>query len=233
MERTEPVKPIPFPQIISVLVGFPLIATFLSLLLLNRSLITNLGVDFFTAFWTLITCWYLAQIYLISKILSSSGWKWNDIGISFKSRSTKILFGGYWVVAIGLILFIEVALGNSSIDPEKLQRLSSLTPKTTTTRIIFVIMGFLAGLAEEIVYRGFAITALRSHGLNKWIAGMVAVIPFIFQHGLKSIDQFWWFLSWGVFLGVLYLLLKKLYVPIAIHWLVILSAMVAILQVME
>jgi uncharacterized protein len=233
MEKSETLKPIPLAKTIAVLVGFPIIATLISLLLLNRSLITNLGLDFINTFWIIIICWYLAQIYLISRILFSSGWKWENIGITFKNRKTLFFLGGYWIFAIGLILFIEMALANSTINTDKLNAISSLTPKTTIARIIFIIMGFVAGLAEEIVYRGFSITAIKSHRINKWLAVVIAFIPFIFQHGLKSIDQFWWFLSWGIILGVLYVLLKKLYIPIAIHWLVILSAMVAILQVIE
>jgi len=233
MESTKTLKSIPTSRIIGVLVGFPTIATLLSLLLINRSLITNLGLDFFDTFWITITCWYLVQIYLVSRILSSSGWKWEDIGISLKNRKTLIFFGGYWVIAIGLVLFIEMALANSSVNSDKLHEISSLTPKTTSSRIIFVIMAFIGGLSEEIVYRGFAISAINSRKINKWLAAIIASIPFVFQHGLKSIDQFWWFLSWGFIFGVLYVLLKKLYIPIAIHWLVILSAMVAILQVIE
>lgn len=233
MKNTETLKPIPSKKIIAVLAGFPIIATLISLPLLNRSLITNIGLDFFNTFWIIIICWYLVQIYLISRILYSSGWKWEDIGISFKNRKTLFFLAGYCVFAVALIIFIEMALANSTINTEKLNAISSLTPKTTTARIIFVIMGFVGGLAEEIVYRGFAISAIKSHRINKWIAIVIASIPFIFQHGLKSIDQFWWFLAWGIIFGIIYVLLKKLYIPITIHWLVILSAMVAILQIIE
>ena len=94
-------------------------------------------------------------------------------------------------------------------------------------------MALTAGLAEEIVYRGFAIKALTSNKINKWVAVFIATVPFIFQHGLKSIDQFWWFLTWGVVFGVLFVLLKKLTFNIIIHWLVILSAMIAVMQVIQ
>lgn len=94
-------------------------------------------------------------------------------------------------------------------------------------------MALTAGLAEEIVYRGVAIKALTSNKINKWVAVFIATVPFIFQHGLKSIDQFWWFLTWGVVFGVLFVLLKKLTFNIIIHWLVILSAMIAVMQVIQ
>lgn len=92
-------------------------------------------------------------------------------------------------------------------------------------------MGLAAGLSEELVYRGFAISSLRSHGLNKWLACAAAALPFVFQHGLKSLDQFWWFLTWGLVFGVLFVMTKRLYVTIVLHWLVILSAVLAVLPV--
>ncbi|PIV92432.1 MAG: CPBP family intramembrane metalloprotease, partial [Flavobacteriaceae bacterium CG17_big_fil_post_rev_8_21_14_2_50_33_15] len=179
---------------LSVLIGFPIIATLISLLLLNRHLITDFGLDFFNTFWIIIIVWYLLQILIISKILKSSGWQWSEIGLMFNKKKTIYLISGYLVFGFGLLAFIEIALSNSIIDTEKLRALSSLTPKTTTSRVIFIFMGLVAGLAEEIVYRGFAIKALVSNKINKWLAVLIASIPFIFQHGLKSIDQFWWFL---------------------------------------
>lgn len=230
---TKTKREIPLSSTIAVLLGFPIIATLISLLLVNRTIITDLGLDFFNTFWTIIIIWYVLQIIIISKILTSQNWSWKDIGYPFSQKRTIYLIGGYLFFAFGLLVFIELALANSIVDTEKLNSISSLTPKTTTARVIFIIMGLVAGLAEEIVYRGFAIKALESNKVNKWVAVLLAAIPFIFQHGLKSIDQFWWFLTWGVVFGVLFLLLKKLTLNIIFHWLVILSAMIAILQVIK
>ncbi len=233
MSKIELPSTMPLSKTLAVLVGFPIIATLISLLLLNRTLITNLGLDFFNTFWSLIIVWYVVQIVLISKILKSSGWQWRDIGFTLSKKQTIYLIMGYLVFAIGLLIFIELALANSVVNVEKMNALSSLTPKTTTARIIFIVMGLVAGLAEELVYRGFAITALESHKINKWLAVFLAAIPFVFQHGLKSIDQFWWFFSWGIIFGVFFVWRRKLTVNIIIHWLVILVAMIAVLQVIQ
>lgn len=233
MENIETSKPIASNKIIAVLIGFPIIATLISLLLLNRHLITDFGLDFFNTFWIIIIGWYLLQILIISKILKSSGWQWSGIGLTFNRKKTIYLIMGYLIFAFGLLAFIEIALSNSIIDTEKLKALSSLTPKKTTSRVIFIFMGLVAGLAEEIVYRGFAIKALVSNKINKWLAVFIASIPFIFQHGLKSIDQFWWFLITGIIFGIIYVFRKKLYLNIIIHWLVILSALLGIFQVLE
>ena len=233
MQNTENSKAIPLSKTLAVLIGFPIVATLISLLLLNRQLITNIGLDFFNTFWIIIIGWYLIQIYIVSKILYSAGWKWVDIGFSFSKKKTFFFIGGYLLFAFGLLAFIEIALANSIVDPEKMNNISSLTPKTTLARIIFIIMGLTAGLTEEIIYRGFAIRAMVSNKINKWFAVIAATFPFIFQHGLKSIDQFWWFLTWGIVFGIFFIWLKNLTYNIIIHWLVILTAMIAILQVIK
>ncbi|MHA7129277.1 CPBP family intramembrane glutamic endopeptidase [Algoriphagus namhaensis] len=226
-------KVMPLSKVITVLFSFPIVSTLISLLLLNRSILTNLGFDFFNAFWTIIIGWYLLQIFLVSRLLHSHDWTWKEIGYNLSKKETIYLIGGYLLFAIGLLISIEWVIANSTIDAEKLKALSSLTPKTTTSRIIFIIMGLVAGLAEEIVYRGFAIKTLQSNKVNKWVAVLVATIPFIFQHGLKSIDQFWWFAITGIAFGVLFMKRESLTWNIIIHWVVILSAMLAILGVLE
>lgn len=232
-QNTEISKAMPLSITVAVLISFPIIATLISLFLLNRPIITDWGLEFFNTFWMIIIGWYILQIFIISRILTSQGWKWKDIGYPFSQKKTIYLIGGYLLFAVGLLVLIELALANSTVDTEKLNALSSLTPKTTTARIIFIIMGLVAGLAEELVYRGFAIKALESNKINKWLAVLIAMIPFIFQHGLKSIDQFWWFATTGIAFGLLFIFLKKLTLNIVIHWLVILSAMTAIFQAIE
>lgn len=226
-------KEMPASKIALVLLGFPIVSTLVSLLLLDRSLLSWTGLDFFTALWSLIACWYVVQIAILSKVLRSSGWSWSDIGYSFDRRRTTYFVVGYLVFAVVLVGFVEFALANAGSDTEKVKALSdlaNLTPKNLPQRIVFIVMGLAAGLCEELVYRGFAIRSLKSRGINHWLAAFLAAIPFVFQHGLKSIDQFWWFFIWGLVFGAMFIITKRLYINIVIHWLVILSAIPAILQ---
>lgn len=231
MHNTNPT--IPLIKSLGVLIGFPVVSTLISLLLLNRSVFSWSGVDFFIVFWIIIIGWYLLQTIILTFVLRTSGWDLSQIGFSFSKKKTLWFIFGYLAFSFGLLVFIEIALANSPIDTEKLRSLSSLTPKTTPARIIFILMGLVAGLTEELVYRGFAVRVLESYGINKWLAVVTAAIPFVFQHGLKSLDQFWWFFIWGLVFGVMFIFIKKLYIGIAIHWLIILSAMVAVLQVIR
>ena len=222
--------------LLGVLLGFPAVSTLISLLLLDRTSLSWTGTDFFTAFWLLITCWYLAQIAILGRVLRTSGLRWQDIGYTFDRRRTAWFVAGYLVFALALVGFVEFALGSAGSDPERIKALSdfsNLTPKTLTQRIIFVFMGLAAGLCEELVYRGFAIRALQRRGINPWFGAVIAAIPFVFQHGLKSIDQFWWFFIWALVFGALFILTRRLWINIVIHWLVILSALLAILQTLR
>jgi len=223
-------------KIIVVLFGFPIISTLFSLLLLNRHVFSWTGLDFFTAFWLVITFWYMVQIAILAKILKSIGWSWSDIGYSFDCNRTAYFVAGYLLLAFALLGFIEFSLANVGIDPEKLKALSdlaNLTPKSLTQRLVFIFMGLAAGLCEELVYRGFAITAMKSRGTNQWLASLVAAIPFVFQHGLKSLDHFWWFFIWAIVFGAIFITSRRFYINIILHWLVNLAAVFAILQTLR
>lgn len=224
-------------KLLLVLFGFPIISYLLSFLLLKKNWFVSLGVDFFIVFWVLVSFWYIIQIGIILKLLNSSNLSLKDIGYTFDIRKTSWFILGYLVLAFSLFAFVEFALASANITPEDLRTLSdfsNITPKTTGQRIIFIFAGLVAGLSEEIVYRGFAIQSLISYKINKWIAVLVAAIPFVFQHGLKSVDQFWWFFIWGLSLGAIYILCKKrLFITIIIHWIIILTALLAILQLID
>jgi len=228
---------IPLWKTLAILIGFPIISFFVSLLLLQKNWFLRLGIDFFTTFWTLVTLWYLIQIWITFRVLKSSKSDLKEIGYTFDFRKTFWLITGYLIFAFALFAFVEFALASTNITAEDINSLSdfsNITPKTTMQRIIFIFAGLAAGISEEFVYRGFAIQSLEKYNINKWLAVVIAAIPFVFQHGLKSIDQFWWFFIWGLTLGVIFILTKrKLHVTIIIHWIIILSALLAILQIIE
>lgn len=69
--------------------------------------------------------------------------------------------------------------------------------------------------------------------MNRWLAVLLAAIPFVFQHGLKPVDQFWWFFGSGLVLGALFVLSRRLIPGIIIHSIIILSAMFGIFTAIE
>lgn len=235
MQENSGVTKMPLSKTIGVLIGFPIVSTLISLFLINQSLITNFGLDFSNTFRIMVICWYLLQIYLIYKIIRSEGWSWSDIGYSLNKTRTLYFCLGYFVFAFGLLFIVEYLLDNSALDAQKLKSVVALSPKNTAARIIFIFLAFVAGFAEEFVYRGFAVKALVSNNVNKWLAVILTSVPFLLQHGIKAYQASWgtWYFVWGIVFGCIFLFRKNLYLNIIIHWLVILSAMIAILQAIQ
>jgi membrane protease YdiL (CAAX protease family) len=227
---------VPRHQTLLVLAAFPAASTVLSLALLDRGLFAWTGLDFFAVFWSLAALWYVAQVAIVGAVLRRNGRTFADIGFAPRSRAFRRLCIGYAVLAVLLVAFIEWSIRSVGLDPAKLADLSGLadiTPLSTGLRVVFVLMGFAAAISEEVVYRGFAVTALRSYRVPVWLAVPLAAVPFVFQHGLKSIEHFAWFFGWGVVFGVLFAWRRSLNLPIAIHWLVILAALPAVLQALD
>ncbi len=216
-----------------VLVGFPVVSYLLSTLLLHREIFSSFTSDFFNVFWPIIILWYIIQFIILKWILQSSGWTFKDIGYRLNRKGTLWLVAGFVIFSGGLLWFVQFALEHNPINEARLNDLDDLYPPTVFRRVLFIIMAFWAGITEELVYRGFAIRSLQSRGINKWLAVVMATVPFIFQHGIKWHEHLVWFGIWGIVFGVIFVLSKRLLPSIIIHFLVGLSAVVAVLQVIE
>jgi uncharacterized protein len=221
-------KPLPLWKVAAVLVGFPIVHYFYSLALLHRDLVTVEGLDFFLTFWLGSTLIYLVKIFVVLRLIRGSGWRPADIGYELSRKGSGILTVSYFVGALALVLIVEMALGQVDLDPGRMASMRGLYPDTTTKRLVFILMAFAAGMSEEIVYRGFAIRALESFRIHRWIAVFLAAVPFVFQHGIKSLDQFWWFFGNGIVFGIIFIATKRLFPGIILHWLIILSALLGI-----
>jgi membrane protease YdiL (CAAX protease family) len=200
--------------------------------LLDRERFSLPSVDFFVTFWIGATMIYALKIAVVRAILVRQGWAWRDVGLGLSRGGLIAGIGGYVVLALALFAFVEVSVRSVPFDQAKLADLPGLYPDTTVKRAVFLAMAFVAGVGEELTYRGFAIGALESRGVNRWLAIPLAAIPFVFQHGLKSLDQFWWFFLSGLALGVVFVASKRLWPGIAIHWLIILTAMLGVFSAM-
>lgn len=230
MATTMPRPPMPTASLVCVLLGFPLGSFLVSLLLLWRPEMEAAHWDAQAVVFAAAACWYAAQIALLRFILSKAGWSWRDIGWGFGQRGTAWLIAAYLVFAFALVGGVEWALAHGpAADPARLSDLANLAPRTLQARLIYVVMGLLGGLCEELVYRGFALQGLRRRGVPIVVACVLASLVFVAQHGLKSVSQFGWFFTWGLVFCGLFLLCRRLWPGLILHWLVILSALPAVL----
>ena len=78
-------------------------------------------------------------------------------------------------------------------------------PTNLWENIFFVFVAVSAGFCEELVYRGFAITALQSRWFRLWQAVILATISFVFIHGLGGVYAFPVFFLAGLLFAGIYL----------------------------
>ena len=75
----------------------------------------------------------------------------------------------------------------------------------------------MAAFCEELVYRGFAITALAGRGVPLALAVVVAVVPWLLNHGLTGLERVSFYVISGLLLGLLYAWRRSLYPNMVLH----------------
>jgi membrane protease YdiL (CAAX protease family) len=78
-------------------------------------------------------------------------------------------------------------------------------------------MSLTAGFCEELVYRGFAISALRGRGMRAWQALIIASVSFVFVHGLAGVFAFPVYFTFGLLFGGLFLWRRTLAPGMCLH----------------
>ena len=221
-------------KILSIIIGFPLLYILFGKTTIALELFVNKNLDYYMPFWGGIIILHWLSVFVVIKFLKSQKKTLADIGYKLSNKGTLYLVGGYLLVAILMLIGVELLLNNVELDTSKFGNISGLIPKTTPHRIFFILLVFSTGVCEEIVYRGFAITQLNEVGVNKWIALIIAAFIFIGIHGINAYtNRFLFLFGGGIMFGVTFLLSKRLLPSILIHLLINLSAMMAILQLIE
>ena len=93
---------------------------------------------------------------------------------------------GLLVGALGLIGLFHV-LGRALGMPES-PLLAALLPETVRERRLFVFLSVVAGLGEEVAFRGYVLSQLASLGLGPWGAAIASAVPFGALHAYQG----WW-----------------------------------------
>ncbi|MDE0807449.1 MAG: CPBP family intramembrane metalloprotease [Longimicrobiales bacterium] len=221
-------------KILSIIIGFPILYIFFGNTSIATELFVNKNLDYYIPFWGGIILLHWISVLVVIKYLKSEKKNLTDIGYKLSNKGTLYLVGGYLLVAILMLVGVEIMLNSVELDSSKFGSISGLIPKTTSHRIFFILLVFSTGFCEEIVYRAFAITQLTEVGLNKWIALIIAAFIFIGIHGINAYtNRFLFLFGGGIMFGVTFLLSKRILPSILIHLLINLSAMMAILQLIE
>lgn len=219
---------------IAIIVGLPVIYILYILSPIGEKLLVQKNFDYYIPFWGGIVVLHWASVLIVVKFLNSQGKKLKNIGYQLSKKGTLSLVGIYLLIAIIIVGITELALQGVELDKSQLNKIPSLIPKTTTHRVFFILLVFSTGICEEIVYRGFAITQLRNIGVNKWISIAIASFLFVGIHGINGyLYRFPFLFIGGIVFGLLFIWKGRLLYPMIIHLLINLSAIMAILQLIE
>lgn len=230
----EPEKKTSVWKTLSIIIGFPILYILFCKTSIATELFGNKDLDYYIPFWGGIIILHWISVLVVTLVLKKEGKMFGDIGYKLSRKGTFQLIGGYFLVALLVLVAVEVLLSNVELDSSQFGEISGLIPKTTSHRIFFILLVFSTGFCEEIFYRGYIITQLQKIGLNKWIALIIAAFLFIGIHGINAYSHnFLFYFGGGLMFGLTFLLSKRLLLSILIHLAINLSAMIAILQLVE
>lgn len=224
---------IPYWKIFIVLIFFPAAYILYSMSPWSYALFKNSNGNYFIPFFAGLTSLHWISFFICRWFVHSSGWKDSDAGYTLNAKKTLKLVGIYLIIAASLLIFVETAVRIAGLDTQRLARVGDFFPKTTAQRVLFIITAFSAGFCEEYVYRGFGINALESRKVNAWLALIITSICFTFIHGIIAFSRFPKYFVPGLLFGLLFLWKRTLTLPIMLHALIDLGALMMVLLALK
>jgi membrane protease YdiL (CAAX protease family) len=210
--ETPPAGRLPLPawQVALVLVGWPAAYLVNSFMPWSRELFGRLNSGWFYAFWASVTLLHWA---CVAYCVHRAGGSLREIGLVTSQRRMLVMLA--CLVALGAALVFLRA--HDPRPPAPITIATVMFPRTTGQRLFWIAMSLTAGICEELVYRGFAIRALRGRGMRAWLALMTASVSFVFVHGLAGAFAFPIYFTFGLLFGALFLWRRTLAPGVCLH----------------
>lgn len=151
---------------------------------------------------------------------------WSELGIRWPDR-----FGWVTGIVVVALLFVTVlsvrtlrtgVLREAGTESVALRSVGSLLPRTDSERRLFGAVAVTAGIAEEVVYRGFGIAVLAalSPSLPWWAVVILAGAAFGLAHAYQGVAGIVTTGLLGAVLAAVYLDTGSLLLPVLLHSLI-------------
>lgn len=167
--------------------------------------------------WTGVLIGHWLCFAICARAISSDPDRWMSVGLDWRwFVNHKYPF----LIALALLVAAAVLIPAYFYGetPPPAMRSHPLGPVTAAERLFWIGIAISAGLVEEVLYRGFAITRLKRVA-NLPIAIIVATAAFAFMHGPSALEPSYlsiYVISALVFSGVfIWLRCRRL------HWLIL------------
>jgi membrane protease YdiL (CAAX protease family) len=203
---------LPVWQIGLVLIGFPLLYVLNSFAPWSVRLFSRgERAAFFPFFASILTLHWLSAATVLL-LLRRAGASPAQLGLRVSSKRALAIANKLLIVGVVIVAARGLA-GYSAPRPHAL----GFFPRGFAENLFFVPTAISAGFCEELVYRGFGITALVGRGLRIWQAVILSSCSFVFIHGLGGLYAFPVFFAGGLLYAHLYLSRGNLLRPMIIH----------------
>jgi len=133
-------------------------------------------------------------------VLKKDRESWCSIGLDWTwFRERRMWFAFFLLISLLAALIMPHMYG---YVPPNDPRTIDIGPASSMERVFFVFAALTAGICEEVVFRGFAITRLGKLFRSRWIAVIVSSVCFVFLHDVPdSLGQFSSYFLVGIIFG--------------------------------
>jgi membrane protease YdiL (CAAX protease family) len=204
---------LPWWQIHLVLIGVPLCYWANGFMPWSYGLFVKGDHAYFVPFGLSICVLHWVSLLFTLWLVRRAGGSIRSIGLDARWTSIVPLTLGL-LLAGGLLVGLRYTWPVDAAPPNDWR---ALYPFTFLERCFFVLMSFSAGFCEEVIYRGFAITMLKRRGWGTWAAVGLAMLSFVFMHGIAALFLFPLLISAGILYGALFLWRDDLTLCIVLH----------------
>ena len=170
-------------------------------------------------FWWANMLFHWLPFALIWLAIRRSGEGWESLGVDWRSfwRWRWLIGAVIGFLAIAAFVMPRVHYGE---ELPGISRTVFLAPVSALERLWIIGVAVTAGVTEEVLFRGFALTRLTRLMRNPWPALLVTVVAFLFIHGTpRNPGGLIAYTAAGLAFGIPFVLMKfrRLEMLIAIH----------------
>jgi membrane protease YdiL (CAAX protease family) len=199
-------------QVALLLAGFPALYLLNSVAPWSTGLFVRHERAYFLPFWTTVILLHWLSAVLAVWFVYRSGGTLADLGLRLPVGRAAVLVGLLLTLGAGVVAFRELV----PYGPGDGSR-ADVLPWDRTERVVFVLVSLSAGICEELVYRGFGLTALRGRGWQTWQAVAVTTLAFVFVHGVAGLILFPFYALFGLLFAGLFLWRQSLVPGVMLH----------------
>jgi membrane protease YdiL (CAAX protease family) len=197
--------------VIIILVNSYIGATKLSTNIQHRGRIVLYLSTIVTQFVLLGLVWFGLRLKK-TKMRDLIGGRWNRVEDFLLDIA---IAAGFWLVSALILAGIKLALGLATLDvnqsAEQVKKaVGSITPRTLTELGVFVLLAVVAGIVEEIIFRGYLQRQIGAITGNVYAGLVIAAIIFGAGHGYQGTRFMILIAIYGALFGTLVLLRKSL-----------------------